>query len=159
MCSSDLGEGYDFAPHFAYCLKDLTGALPVGMDCMNGDMPHWAATNNATSKEIWVEPVNRFMGALAIYSDFSLKNEADEKKIEVEFLTPDEKDGNPRFRVKTAQEESFYIKFTNARVANTGPGNDKIFKIMITDKSKPYVGIIALDNNPLIFREIYGSSL
>jgi hypothetical protein len=61
------GEGYDFPPHFAYCLKDLVGALPVGMDCMSGDDPHWSATNNATYKEIWVEPVNRFMGALSVY--------------------------------------------------------------------------------------------
>ncbi len=61
------GEGYDFAPHFAYCLKDLVGALPVGMDCMSGDDPNWSATNTATYKEIWVEPVNRFMGALAVY--------------------------------------------------------------------------------------------
>jgi hypothetical protein len=61
------GEGYDFPPHFAYCLKDLVGALPVGMDCMSGDDPNWSATNTATYKEIWVEPVNRFMGALSIY--------------------------------------------------------------------------------------------
>lgn len=152
------GEGYDFAPHFAYCLKDLTGALPVGMDCMNGDMPHWCATNNATSKEIWVEPVNRFMGALAIYNDFNLKADADNNRIEIEFLTPDEKDGNPRFRVKTGINDSFYVKFTNARVANTGPGNEHIFKIMIMDKNKPYVGIIALNDNPLIFKEIHGST-
>jgi len=37
------------------------------MDCMSGDDPHWSGTNTATYKEIWVEPVNRFMGALSIY--------------------------------------------------------------------------------------------
>jgi hypothetical protein len=61
------GEGYDFPPLFAYCLKDLVGAISVGMDCMSGDDPNWSATNTATYKEIWVEPVNRFMGALSIY--------------------------------------------------------------------------------------------
>ena len=62
------GAGYDFAPQFAYCLKDVVGSLPVGMDCMSGDMPHWSATNTATSKEIWVEPVNRFLGAVSVYT-------------------------------------------------------------------------------------------
>ncbi len=42
------GTGYDFAPHFAYCLKNLVGALPVGMDCMSGDDPFWSGTNTAT---------------------------------------------------------------------------------------------------------------
>lgn len=35
-----VGVGYDFAPQFAYCLKDIVGSLPVGMDCMSGDIPH-----------------------------------------------------------------------------------------------------------------------
>ena len=153
------GEGYDFAPHFAYCLKDLTGALPVGMDCMSGDMPHWAATNNATSKEIWVEPVNRFMGALAIFTNFSSTGNEGDKKINIEELTPDDKDGSRRFRVNAPAGESFYVKFTNAKVIAEGPDNEKIFKVMITDKNKPYVGIIALDNNPSVFSELHGSSL
>jgi hypothetical protein len=153
------GEGYDFAPHFAYCLKDLVGALPVGMDCMNGDMPHWAATNNATSKEIWVEPVNRFMGTLAIYNNFIADKSSGNNTLKIEYLSTDEKDGSPRFRVDNSGDGSFYVKFTNARVAAVGPGNEKIFKIMIIDKNKPYVGIVALDKEPSMFREIYGTAL
>ncbi len=59
------GEGYDFQPHFAYCLKDLVGSLPVGMDSRRNDLPCWPATNTATYKEIWVVPVSRLLLALS----------------------------------------------------------------------------------------------
>ncbi|MFZ5831402.1 MAG: glycoside hydrolase family 9 protein [Planctomycetota bacterium] len=58
------GEGHNFSSLFAYCLKDVVGALPVGIDCMEGDRPYWAS-NYATYKEIWVEPVSRFLGTVA----------------------------------------------------------------------------------------------
>jgi hypothetical protein len=58
------GEGYDFQPLFAYCGRDLTGALPVGMDAQN-DSPYWPAVNRATFKEMWVLPVSRLLFSLA----------------------------------------------------------------------------------------------
>jgi hypothetical protein len=59
------GEGYDYQPHFAYCLRDLVGALPVGMDSLHGDSPYWPMANRATYKEIWVVPVSRFLWSAA----------------------------------------------------------------------------------------------
>jgi hypothetical protein len=60
------GEGHNFAPLFVYCLKDVVGALPVGMDSMSGDRPYWPGANTeATYKEVWVEPVSRFLGTVA----------------------------------------------------------------------------------------------
>lgn len=61
------GVGYDYAPLYAYCTKNIVGALPVGMDCMTGDAPYWSSSNYATYKELWIEPVNRFMGGMAAY--------------------------------------------------------------------------------------------
>lgn len=58
------GEGYDYQPLFAYCSRDLTGALPVGMDSRN-DSPYWPAENRATFKEMWVLPVSRLLFSLA----------------------------------------------------------------------------------------------
>ena len=55
------GEGYDFQPHFAYCQRDMVGALPVGIDSRHKDAPCWPATNTATYKEIWVVPVSRLL--------------------------------------------------------------------------------------------------
>ena len=58
------GAGYDFQPLFAYCGRDVTGALPVGMDSRN-DSPYWPAENRATYKEMWVVPVSRMLFSLA----------------------------------------------------------------------------------------------
>ena len=55
------GEGYDYMPQFAYCLRDVIGSLPVGVDCMGNDEPYWSGCNIATYKEIWVVPVSRFL--------------------------------------------------------------------------------------------------
>ncbi len=59
------GVGYNYAPLFAYCTHNIVGALPVGMDCFHDDEPFWNGSACATSKEIWVEPVSRFLGALS----------------------------------------------------------------------------------------------
>jgi hypothetical protein len=67
------GVGYDFAPLFTECSRNIVGALPVGMDCISGDQPYWPATNMATFKEMWVEPTNRFLDALSVYLSFNPK--------------------------------------------------------------------------------------
>lgn len=59
------GEGYDFQPHFAYCQRNMVGALPVGIDSRRDDAPCWPATNTATYKEIWVVPVSRLLLTLS----------------------------------------------------------------------------------------------
>ena len=61
------GIGYNYAPEFAYCTHNIVGALPVGVDCFHDDEPFWNGTANACSHEIWVEPVSRFVGALAVF--------------------------------------------------------------------------------------------
>ncbi|MFW6189614.1 MAG: glycoside hydrolase family 9 protein [Planctomycetota bacterium] len=59
------GEGYDYQPLFAYCLRNLVGALPVGVDSLHDDAPCWPAFNDATYKEMWVVPVSRFLWTAA----------------------------------------------------------------------------------------------
>jgi hypothetical protein len=166
------GVGYDFAPHFAYCLKDVVGSLPVGMDCMSGDMPHWSATNTATSKEIWVEPVNRFMGAVAVYSSASF-----DKKVQVRAA------GNPQITTETLQKPDGDIILTvtvkgsgkhtiSIRTFNASAGIDRkeidlavgktekfSLELKIPEKLKPYVAVISADNNPDLNREITGSCI
>lgn len=61
------GVGYNYAPNFVYCTHNVKGAIPVGVDCFHRDEPFWNGTANATSHEVWVEPVSRFVGALATY--------------------------------------------------------------------------------------------
>ncbi len=61
------GVGYNYAPNFVYSTKNVKGAIPVGVDCFHRDEPFWNGTANATSHEVWVEPVSRFVGTLATY--------------------------------------------------------------------------------------------
>jgi hypothetical protein len=162
------GVGYDFAPHFATRLKNLVGALPVGMDSWSGDKPHWSATNEATFKEIWVEPVSRFLGAVAIYAAYD--QDLSPKAIE-----------NPEIKTNTIQSENGIVDIT---VTLTGKGKHDIqirtfnaesdfknkqvdleagvpaiisMKLKVTDQNKPYVAVINSDKNQDSRKEIVGS--
>lgn len=59
------GEGYDYAPLYAASAGNIVGALPVGVDCMSNDEPHWYSSNHMTPKEIWVVPTGRFLWNMA----------------------------------------------------------------------------------------------
>ena len=61
------GVGYNFAPNFVYCTRHIAGAIPVGVDSFHDDSPFWNGTAHATAHEIWIEPVSRFLGTLAVY--------------------------------------------------------------------------------------------
>ena len=61
------GVGYDFPTMFVYCTHNTVGALAVGIDSFQNDEPYWHPSAYATFKEIWIEPVNRFLGTLAAW--------------------------------------------------------------------------------------------
>jgi len=164
------GEGYDFAPQFAYCLKDIVGSLPVGMDCMGGDMPWWPATNTATTKEIWVEPVNRFLGAVSVYNSGCQKMATSGNKkgnIEVTTETAQTDDGKILVTVtikgigrhtlglKTYNAES---AFSEKEVELSGDKAEEIqIELKVPDKMRPYVALIRTDRDPDLQKEITGS--
>jgi len=164
------GAGYRFAPHFAYCLKDIIGSLPVGMDCMSGDMPHWCATNTATSKEIWVEPVNRFLGAVSIYAadgkiPYPGKSETKGTDLITKASGTDDGTVNINVTITGSGSHTIDLKTFNA-AADTGSrkfeltGNgtaETTFILKIADKNKPYVAVITLDGDPESKKEIVGS--
>jgi hypothetical protein len=164
------GTGYCFAPHFAYCLKDIVGSLPVGMDCMSGDMPHWCATNTATSKEIWVEPVNRFLGALSVYTNDGIlpgdgKAKAQETEVETETSRTEDGTVNITVRITGSGKHTIDLKTFNA-TANSGDqwfeleGNstfETTLKLKVIDMGKPYIALITLDLDPESRKEIVGS--
>ena len=160
------GVGYGFAPHFAYCLKNIVGALPVGMDCMSGDMPHWCATNTATSKEIWVEPVNRFLGAAAIYANNKTTPE-EPKGAEIKTETTESGDGTITIKISItgSGRHTIDVKTYNATANKDNQqfelsGNstaETTFILKVPDKSKPYIAVITLDNDPASRKEITGA--
>ena len=162
------GVGYDFAPQFAYCLKNVVGSLPVGMDCMSGDMPYWAATNNATSKEIWVEPVNRFLGAVSIYSSFYKPVFTNQKKsvdIQTETIQSDNGTVSVIIKLNGTGKHNIGITMFNAKSDFTEKQIDlqwdktEIIKLelKVTDMTKPYIAVVSADKNPDLNKEIVGS--
>jgi hypothetical protein len=164
------GVGYDFPPHFAYCLKDLVGALPVGMDCMSGDDPHWSATNKATYKEIWVEPVNRFLGALSVYlseKNSALKSQAVNSKIQLK--TESKKVGDNRVEIVISVtgkgEHTLLFKTFNVqpgidkKQVNLSNGNPEEIRLElnVADVMKPYILVIVDDKDAELRKEVVGS--
>ena len=157
------GVGYDFAPQFAYCLKDIVGSLPVGMDCMSGDRPYWSASNYATYKEIWIEPVNRFLGAVSVYTGMDI-NDKKPIQIETESLTKNGLSVNVLLKIKGSGKYNLEIRTWNATCDLKGKEidlqNDKGITIPIqlhvTDKNKPYTIVITDKDNGNVIKEING---
>jgi hypothetical protein len=161
------GVGYDFAPQFAYCLKDVAGSLPVGMDCMSGDMPHWSSTNTATSKEIWVEPVNRFLGAVSAYNAYYQHCNNHTRSIALTVETAQKENGEVPAVItfKGSGKHSFAVRVFNAdadvvkgEIDLDGSSQKRInLNLRVKDKMKPYVVVVSADNDPDLSKEITGS--
>ncbi len=146
----------------------MVGSLPVGMDCMSGDKPYWSATNNATSKEIWVEPVNRFLGAVSVYSACYQSLPSSKAKpidIQTETIQSDKEIVSVIITLKGSGKHDIQIATFNAETDFTGKQIDiqankpeKItLELKIADKSKPYVAVVRVDNNSDLNKEIVGS--
>ncbi len=164
------GVGYDFAPQFVYILSGTVGGLPVGMDSRAGDKPYWPATNSATFKEMWIEPVNRFMGAVSVYSSQGqsvTSNQPSGKNIEIDAETVQSANGKVSITVTLTGngKHEIEIKSFNAegniaskQIELSGKKAEKIqFELTVADQGKPYVVVITADKNPDLRKEIVGS--
>jgi hypothetical protein len=164
------GSGYDFAPQFAYCQKDMVGSLPVGMDCMSGDKPYWPATNSATYKEIWMEPVNRFMGAVSAYtaqnqSLSASQQSAKNAEIQVQSVYTGKVLTSATLIITGTGKHNLEVKAFNASVniaskqidLSANKSETIQLDLNIADKNKPYVVVVSLDKNPNSRKEIVGA--
>ncbi len=60
--STMWGEGYDFPPLYTPMSGDIVGGLPVGIQTRgDNDVPYWPVQSTWTYKEIWQNPVARWM--------------------------------------------------------------------------------------------------
>lgn len=152
------GEGYDFAPQFAYCLKNIAGSLPVGMDSMNGDKPYWSGSNEATFKEIWVEPVNRFLGTMSVYIQ-NVKAPSAKHAVQITAAVAKADRDSRTLRldvtVRGKGKHTVGVKTFNAKSAilekSVELSGDKPAEIewqfQIDDPDKPWVIVIIVDGN------------
>lgn len=161
------GSGYDFAPQFAYCLKDIVGSLPVGMDSRAGDSPYWPATVSATFKEIWMEPVSRFMGAVSVYSSQDQAKQRLSRGIKIVTKTTQSDNGTASVTIilTGTGKHQIDLRSFNAKTDFTGQQVNLIagksitiqISLTVTDKNIPYIAVVSADNNPDLRKEIVGS--
>ncbi len=60
------GEGYDYPPQYTPMSGDMAGALPVGIETrLDNDVPYWPPANCYNYKEVWVQPVARWIYIMA----------------------------------------------------------------------------------------------
>jgi len=60
--STMYGEGYDWAPLYSVRSGQMVGALPVGIQTRGfADVPYWPTQICWTYKEVWVQPVGRWL--------------------------------------------------------------------------------------------------
>lgn len=164
------GVGYDFAPQFAYCLTDIVGALPVGMDSRSGDQPYWPAANSATYKEIWMEPVSRFLGAVSAYTSYGPPTQANRKagknlEMQVETSQSDKGVVSVTLTLTGSGKQEIVLKASNAKAdfvtrqidLSAGKAERIRFELTITDLTKPYVAVLSAVGDPASRKEIVGS--
>lgn len=160
------GVGYNFTPQFAYCTKNVVGSLAVGMDCMQDDKPHWNGSAYATCKEMWIAPVNRFMGTVATYSEELIKTN---QKSDI-YTTFEKRamHGSTQEAVITLTGEGRHtldLRLQNAIsnfqtqeiVLNSGQKKQIKINLTIVDHTKPYVAVAIIDGDTSNVKDISGA--
>lgn len=158
------GVGYNFTPQFAYCTKNIVGSLPVGMDSMKDDEPYWHGSAYATSKEMWIAPVNRFMGTVATYMEtdvpqdasisFRIEKEVSKDSTQKAVLVLNGK-GTHQLDIRlfnaTADFASQQVNLTEGQELRLD------VTLQIQDVNKPYVAVVVADGNTLTMAEVNGA--
>ena len=163
------GAGYDFTPQFTTVGKNISGALPVGIDAQL-DVPYWPASNHSVFKELWNEPVSRFLGTIAVYASHDQQassGTAEEKKVKIQTEKVKTEGANIKMQVSITGTGIHEVDI-RAYNADTGIEKQQLhlsgnktenldIDLEITDKYKPYVVVVTVDNNPDLRKEIVGS--
>lgn len=160
------GVGYNFAPQFAYCTKNVVGSLAVGMDCIRGDKPHWNGSTYATCKEMWIAPVNRFMGTVAAFNENidSLKQKHNiQISIEKEDMSASSQKAVIRLIGEGTHQLAMHLQnattdFQPQKVALV-KGEEKKIEVTfnIQDTNKPFVAAIIADADVQLINDVSGA--
>lgn len=143
------GVGYNYTPQFAYCTRNVVGSLAVGMDSMSEDAPHWNGSAYATCKEMWIEPVSRCMGTMAVYNENNTES-GEQFKI----LANKSSDGNIYLNVNSFPSDNYDVDVLlwnatgeNIPVKINDGTKDFSFPINALNPSKPIVAVVCLKNS------------
>ncbi|MBN2294562.1 MAG: glycoside hydrolase family 9 protein [Pirellulales bacterium] len=171
FCQSLMyGEGYDYPPLFAYCLKNVVGALPVGMDSMRNDEPYWPDSNYACFKEIWTAPTERFLWLMA-YEPLPPANTADGNaaaiKLAVRVTASDEVNSSAagELTIEGSGSHSIQYRVFNATLADPVDRIDLVenrpakvlVKLKVEDRMKPWVVVVTVDGSQSTRQELFGA--
>jgi hypothetical protein len=167
FCQSLMyGEGYDYPSQFAYCLKNVVGALPVGVDSMRNDEPYWPDANYACFKEIWTAPTERFLWLMA-YEPLPLASAAPAVKLAARVGAVDQASASVALELTAEGVGSHTIecRVFNASIANpinrldltdNRPATVQV-KLTVDDRTKPWVVVVTVDHSQGARRELFGA--
>lgn len=174
FCQSLMyGEGYDYPQLFAYCLKNVVGALPVGIDSMSRDAPYWPHSNLATFKEIWTAPTERFLWLMAYYPLSSATTEAAAAadaavavRLTARVAQVDAANSSVAMELTlqgTGSHRLTYRVFNGA--LENPPQTVEIadeatvlpLKLKVEERAKPWVVVVSVDDKPAARCELFGT--
>ena len=170
--STMYGEGYDFPPIYTPSSGDIVGGLPVGIQTRgDSDIPYWPVQNTWTYKEIWIHPVNQWIGLMRELESLSVKFNPDQvsgNSIITEVNGTTSARGNVIITasVKGTGAHSFNIRTSNLSVKESDKkiilqqGRETIvrWQCRTINKDEPWVAVIVEDNDISKRREITGSA-
>lgn len=162
----DVWCGLQFYSSICILYKNVVGSLAVGMDCMRDDKPHWNGSAYATCKEMWIAPVNRFMGTVATYSEELIKTKQ-ENDIHIAF-EKGAMNGFTQEAVITLTGEGCHtldLRLQNAvsdfqtqeTVLDSGQKKQIKINLTIVDHTKPYVAVAIIDGDTSNVKDISGA--
>ncbi len=122
--STMYGEGYDFPPIYTPSSGDIVGGLPVGIQTRgDSDIPYWPVQNTWTYKEIWIHPVNQWMGLMRELASLSEKLSTEHKNdkpytIDITEKTSSKGDVTITATIKGSGIHNFKVLSNNLSIKN-----------------------------------------
>ncbi|MBK9389309.1 MAG: glycoside hydrolase family 9 protein [Bacteroidetes bacterium] len=170
--STMYGLGYDFPPIYTPSSGDIVGGLPVGIQTRgDSDIPYWPVQNTWTYKEIWIHPVNQWIGLMR--EIISLPDRfADKRKTEKSFSISASEKTTPKGDItitavlKGTGSHTINIRTSNVSLKNSfkkvtlEPGKEVVLKwqAKTIHNDEPWVALIVPDNDLNKKTEVSGTS-
>jgi hypothetical protein len=159
--STMYGLGYDFPPIYTPSSGDIVGGLPVGIQTRgDSDIPYWPVQNTWTYKEIWIHPVNQWIGLMREIVSLPEKFAGNQKKedsysIEVSEKTSSKGEVTVTATLRGTGSHTFNLSTSNLSVKGSGKnvtledGKNVVLKWKgnTINNDEPWVALIIKDND------------